>query len=197
MRIVRFELQGRTGYGILEGEQISVLWATPYDGLANTTGEVMSLPEVTLLAPCEPTKIVANRNCQEIKLAGLNVGPFEEGNEYEIYNWTAWELEKSGIVHFREDENLNLAKLNKLQWSERVQTVGQILKLPVDFYPRLRRYLANLRKEAARSPEKMLESRKEPEEPFQALIDALEKADASNSNPPRYLDKNRWKNFSG
>jgi hypothetical protein len=108
----------------------------------------------------EPTKIVANRNCQEIKLAGFNVGPFEEGNEYEIYNWTAWELEKSGIVHFREDENLNLAKLNKLQWSERVQTVGQILKLPEDFYPRLRRYLANLRKEAAKSPEKMLENEK-------------------------------------
>jgi 2-keto-4-pentenoate hydratase/2-oxohepta-3-ene-1,7-dioic acid hydratase in catechol pathway len=60
MRIVRFEQEGRSGYGILEGEQISVLWATPYnDGLKNTTGEVMSLPEVTLLAPCEPTKIVA------------------------------------------------------------------------------------------------------------------------------------------
>jgi len=59
MRIVRFALQGRTGYGILEGEKISVLWANPYDGLSNTTGEVMSLPEVTLLAPCEPTKIVA------------------------------------------------------------------------------------------------------------------------------------------
>jgi len=57
MRIVRFALQGRTGYGILEGEQISVLWGTPYDGLGKTTGEVMSLPEVTLLAPCEPTKI--------------------------------------------------------------------------------------------------------------------------------------------
>ena len=59
MRIVRFEMQGRSGYGILEGEKISVLWGTPYDGLENTTGEVMSLPEVTLLAPCEPTKIVA------------------------------------------------------------------------------------------------------------------------------------------
>ena len=59
MRIVRFELKGRSGYGILEGEKISVLWGTPYDGLENTTGEVMSLPEVTLLAPCEPTKIVA------------------------------------------------------------------------------------------------------------------------------------------
>jgi 2-keto-4-pentenoate hydratase/2-oxohepta-3-ene-1,7-dioic acid hydratase in catechol pathway len=60
MRIVRFEMQGRSGYGILEGEQISVLWGTPYEGgPANTTGEVMSLPEVRLLAPCEPTKIVA------------------------------------------------------------------------------------------------------------------------------------------
>ncbi|OGR25260.1 MAG: hypothetical protein A2139_03240 [Desulfobacca sp. RBG_16_60_12] len=59
MRIVRFEQEGRSGYGILEGEKISVLWGTPYDGLANTTGEIMSLPEVTLLAPCEPTKIVA------------------------------------------------------------------------------------------------------------------------------------------
>ena len=59
MRIVRFEIKGRTGYGILEGEKISVLWGTPYDGLENTTGEVMSLPEVTLLAPCLPSKIVA------------------------------------------------------------------------------------------------------------------------------------------
>jgi hypothetical protein len=108
----------------------------------------------------QPTKIVANRNCQEIKLAGLNVGPFEEGNEYEIYNWIAWELERSGIVHFREDESLNVAKLNKLQWSERVQTVGQILRLPEDFYPRLRRYLASLRKEASKSPEKMIENEK-------------------------------------
>ena len=59
MKIVRFEMQGRTGYGILEGEKISVLRGAPYDGLENATGEIMSLPEVTLLAPCEPTKIVA------------------------------------------------------------------------------------------------------------------------------------------
>jgi 2-keto-4-pentenoate hydratase/2-oxohepta-3-ene-1,7-dioic acid hydratase in catechol pathway len=60
MRIVRFELTGRTGYGILEGEKIVVLWSTPYDdGLKNTVGEIMSLPAVKLLAPCEPTKIVA------------------------------------------------------------------------------------------------------------------------------------------
>jgi 2-keto-4-pentenoate hydratase/2-oxohepta-3-ene-1,7-dioic acid hydratase in catechol pathway len=60
MRIGRFDMQGRTGYGLLEGEKINVLWGAPYDGgLASTTGEVLSLPEVALLAPCEPTKIVA------------------------------------------------------------------------------------------------------------------------------------------
>jgi 2-keto-4-pentenoate hydratase/2-oxohepta-3-ene-1,7-dioic acid hydratase in catechol pathway len=60
MRIVRFELTGRTGYGILAGEKIDVLWSTPYDGgLNNTVGEIMSLPAVKLLAPCEPSKIVA------------------------------------------------------------------------------------------------------------------------------------------
>jgi len=60
MRIVRFELTGRTGYGILEGEKISILWSTPYgDGLKNTVGETVSLPAVKLLAPCEPTKIIA------------------------------------------------------------------------------------------------------------------------------------------
>jgi 2-keto-4-pentenoate hydratase/2-oxohepta-3-ene-1,7-dioic acid hydratase in catechol pathway len=60
MRLVRFESEGRTGYGILEGEKIHVLWGTPYGGgLENTTGELMTLSEVTLLAPCEPTKIIA------------------------------------------------------------------------------------------------------------------------------------------
>jgi DNA replication initiation complex subunit (GINS family) len=41
-----------------------------------------------------------------------------------------------------------------------VQTIGQILRLPEDFYPRLRRYLASLRKEASKSPEKMIENEK-------------------------------------
>ncbi len=60
MRIIRFDIQGRTAYGILAGEKIEVLWGLPYDGgVVNTTGEILSLPEVMLLAPCEPTKIVA------------------------------------------------------------------------------------------------------------------------------------------
>ena len=46
------------------------------------------------------------------------------------------------------------------------------------------------------SPQEMLAINEEPEEPFQALIDAIERADASKSNPAKFLDKNRWKNFS-
>ena len=104
-----------------------------------------------------PARIVANRNCPEIKLAGLTVGPFEEGNEYETFYWVALELDRSGIAHFREDENVCVAKLNKVQWTERVQTPGQMSKLPEDFYPKLRRCLAELKRETSRSPEKVLE----------------------------------------
>jgi 2-keto-4-pentenoate hydratase/2-oxohepta-3-ene-1,7-dioic acid hydratase in catechol pathway len=60
MKIVRFALEGRTGYGILAGGKINVLWATPYEGgLENTTGEILTLGDVKLLAPSEPSKIVA------------------------------------------------------------------------------------------------------------------------------------------
>jgi hypothetical protein len=105
-------------------------------------------------------KIVANRNCQEIKLAGLNVGPFEEGNEYEVQYWIARELVKSGIARFREEEMLDAAKLYKIKWKELVQTTRQISKLPEDFYPKLRRYLVELKQEIAKKPEKMREYEK-------------------------------------
>ena len=43
MRIVRFEHEGRSGYGILEGEKIQLFWGTPYDGGITATGEVLAL----------------------------------------------------------------------------------------------------------------------------------------------------------
>ncbi|MEM3612917.1 MAG: hypothetical protein QXX92_00570 [Candidatus Bathyarchaeia archaeon] len=102
-----------------------------------------------------PVKVIANRNCPEIRLAGLTVGPFEEGNEYEVLYWVAKELEKFGVVRFRSEELLDSAKLYKIHWKERVQAVGQISELPKDFYPKLRRYLKGLKEEASRHPEKM------------------------------------------
>ena len=102
-------------------------------------------------------KILANRTCPEIRLGGLCVGPLEEGNEYEVYFWTAQELEKSGIARIQEEEKVDVAKLNKIQWTERIQSPGQISKLPENFYPKVRRYLKNLRQEFVRDPEKVRE----------------------------------------
>jgi hypothetical protein len=104
-----------------------------------------------------PFKIIANRTCPEIKLGGLGVGPFDEGNEYEVYYWVALELEKFGIAHFREEEQVDAAKLNKIQWTERIQSPGQISRLPENFYPKVRRYLTKLKAEIVRDPEKMRE----------------------------------------
>jgi 2-keto-4-pentenoate hydratase/2-oxohepta-3-ene-1,7-dioic acid hydratase in catechol pathway len=58
MQIVRFELQGRSGYAVLEGEKLLPLWENPFAGITET-GETLILGEATLLAPCEPSKIVA------------------------------------------------------------------------------------------------------------------------------------------
>jgi hypothetical protein len=102
-------------------------------------------------------KIIANRNCPEIKLAGLTVGPFDEGNEYEIYFWVAKELVSAGMAHFREDELLDATRLYKAQWKEGVQIPGQIGELPDNFYPKLRRYIAELKEQVNKQSEKYQE----------------------------------------
>jgi len=98
-------------------------------------------------------KIVANRNCPEIKLAGLTVGPFDEGNEYEVYFWVGRELASTGMVHFREDDVLDSTKLFKAQWKEGVQIPGQISELSEEFYPKLRRFISDLKIEANKQTE--------------------------------------------
>jgi DNA replication initiation complex subunit (GINS family) len=47
-----------------------------------------------------------------------------------------------------------------VQWKERVQVAGQISELPEDFYPKLRRYLAGLKTEISRHPERIQEYQK-------------------------------------
>jgi hypothetical protein len=102
-------------------------------------------------------RVAVNRSLPETKLAGICVGPFEEGNEYEVPYWVGRELEKSGIARFRKDECLDAGKLFKIQWKERAQTAGQISTLSDDFYPKLRRYIAELKEGSLRAPEKMRE----------------------------------------
>jgi hypothetical protein len=105
-------------------------------------------------------KIVVNRNCPEIQLVGVKVGPFEEGKEYEVKHWVARELERAGIARVHEDELLDAVKLHKIFWKESIQGARQISLLEEDFYPRLRRYLARLKRKALSNPEKMREYEK-------------------------------------
>jgi hypothetical protein len=100
-----------------------------------------------------PVKVIANRNFGEIKLAGLSIGPLQEGNEYSVYFWAAQELAKAGIVHLREEDTLDASKLFKVQWKERVQVAGQISELPEDFYPKLRRHLQAMYEDLKRQPD--------------------------------------------
>ena len=139
-------------------------------------------------------KIIANRNCTEIKLAGLNIGPFEEGNEYEVPFWIAQELEKAGIARFREEERLDTAKLYKIQWTERVQTAGQISKLPENFYPKLRRYLIELKEEASKAPEKLREYEKSGHVTQDIVNSRLKKIVSLASAPPQ--TEQTLKNFT-
>jgi len=105
-------------------------------------------------------KVVTNRNCPEIDLPGLKVGPFEEGKEYQVRFWIARELEKTGMVRIREEEMLDAAKLYKVQWLESTQPARKLSPLAENFYSKLRIYLNGLKKEAVSSPEKMKEYEK-------------------------------------
>ena len=55
---------------------------------------------------------------------------------------------------------MELARLAKIQWKERVQSSRRMSKLPESFYPKLRRYFRSLELEIARKPDKTLEREK-------------------------------------
>ena len=65
MKILRFVINRRIRYGILEGDSIRVIVGTPHswftrpERASRSTEITYSLKEVRLLAPCIPSKIVA------------------------------------------------------------------------------------------------------------------------------------------
>lgn len=120
----------------------------------------MSIEDADFVFENKPIKVVANRNEPIIELAGLKVGPFEEGREYEVRFWIAKELEKTGIVRFREEDILDVVKLHKIHWKERVQPTNKVSLLPEEFYPKLRRYLCYLKKASNNNSEKLKEQGK-------------------------------------
>jgi 2-keto-4-pentenoate hydratase/2-oxohepta-3-ene-1,7-dioic acid hydratase in catechol pathway len=58
MKIIRYKTGNNIEYGILEGEEIQVLEGTPFPDIKKGS-QRRKLSEVKLLAPCEPTKVVA------------------------------------------------------------------------------------------------------------------------------------------
>lgn len=61
MKLVRFARPGYSAphYGVLEGEEIAVIVASPFDDMRVTTSERFLLNNIKVLAPCQPTKVVA------------------------------------------------------------------------------------------------------------------------------------------
>ncbi|MFN8059218.1 MAG: fumarylacetoacetate hydrolase family protein [Vicinamibacterales bacterium] len=58
MRYVRFSHYGHPAYGQLDGDTIHELSGRPFEG-GTSTGRTVSLSDVTLLAPCDPSKVIA------------------------------------------------------------------------------------------------------------------------------------------
>lgn len=57
-RYVRYATDGGARYGILEADTIHQLGGPPFD-TQEPTGSTLPLAEATLLAPCEPSKVIA------------------------------------------------------------------------------------------------------------------------------------------
>ena len=74
MKIVRCKTKKSFSYGVLEGETIHLLEGEPYLR-QNRTGEELFRNDVVLLAPCEPSKIVA---------IGINYAPHAQELDFDI-----------------------------------------------------------------------------------------------------------------
>jgi hypothetical protein len=92
-------------------------------------------------------KITALGSLQELSVAQTKVGPLVEGKEYEMRFWIAQELVKAGYARFYDDVSMKLSSLNRIHWMEtKLQSGIQISPIPDYFYPKLRRYLSELKK---------------------------------------------------
>ena len=110
----------------------------------------MSIDDVDFDFENMSAKIIASKNIQDLKVADVDVGPIEEGQELETRYWIAAQLVSAGMASFRDDGLMTFNVLYKIQWKEtKLQMGRRISSLPEYFYPRLRRYLSQLKKKAS------------------------------------------------
>lgn len=58
IKYVRFEHEDTRAYGVIDGDTVKVLAGALFDN-PRPTGRTLPLPEVKLLVPCEPSKVIA------------------------------------------------------------------------------------------------------------------------------------------
>src|SRR6185369_15247541 len=71
-KYVRYSAAGKTSYGILEEQIIRELRGDIFAG-AEPTGKTLELSEVKLLAPCEPSKVLAVGRNYRSHIADRNI----------------------------------------------------------------------------------------------------------------------------
>jgi hypothetical protein len=143
-----------------------------------------SVEDADFIFENKPVRVTANRDEPKIKLAGITVGPFEEGKEYEIRHWIAEELKAAGVIRFREEDLLNVVKLHKMNWKERVQPTNRLSSLPVNFYPQLRRCLVDLEKTSKSDSKRLREYEKSIRISHDIVNSRLKKIVSLASSPP-------------
>jgi len=76
-RYVRYSFEGKTSYGILEIETVHELRGDLFAG-PESTGKAFDLSSVKLIAPCEPSKILAVGRNYKSHIADRNLEPAKE-----------------------------------------------------------------------------------------------------------------------
>lgn len=104
--------------------------------------------------------MAARRSCPELEVASEKIGPFEEGDEFQARFWVGYVLNELGLADFQDEDLLNLVNLHKLYWRESIQTGKRLTSLPEFFYPKLRRFLSDLRKKSRDDPSLTVEYNK-------------------------------------
>ena len=109
----------------------------------------------------QTVKLIALKDISKMELAGEEIGPFEENNYMEVKNWIADGFIKAGLAKLASDvERLNITELQKAQVKESMQSPRRFSTLPENFYPKLRKFLKELKEKPDSDPVKMNELKK-------------------------------------
>lgn len=120
--------------------------------------KTMSIDDVDFSFENTPTKLVISRNFQELIVDGVNIGPIEEGKELETKYWIGYQLVASGLASFHGNRLMTYNALYKIHWKEtKIQTGRRVSSLPEYFYPKLRRYLKQLKAKAVTDTTRAIE----------------------------------------